>query len=214
VTGRLVDLFMLYQFLKRLATPFEKWDAYKLGIIDKQGNILKSRKDFETAEERDALRLFDVVVLNLKKLIGKVPGGKTQLATYAAALLLLREDTETLEQRDVEHLFEYYLEEAEQTSDDINQLFEQIIEDAPVMSVGSGSVQGIGHGPKGEPGLTPAMMRRYKMKNAMVYMTSPDKYDKYKKKTYEEFVKENNIIGAYPTFIQNEVTGALHYLGQ
>jgi hypothetical protein len=214
VTGRLVDLFMLYQFLKRLATPFEKWDAYKLGIIDKQGNILKSRKDFETAEERDALRLFDVVVLNLKKLIGKVPGGKTQLATYAAALLLLREDTETLEQRDVEHLFEYYLEEAEQTSDDINQLFEQIIEDAPVMSVGSGSVQGIGHGPKGEPGLTPAMMRRYKMKNAMVYMTSPDKYDMYKKKTYEEFVKENNIIGAYPTFIQNEVTGALHYLGQ
>jgi hypothetical protein len=205
---------MLYQFLKRLATPFEKWDAYKLGIIDKQGNILKSRKDFETAEERDALRLFDVVVLNLKKLIGKVPGGKTQLATYAAALLLLREDTETLEQRDVEHLFEYYLEEAEQTSDDINQLFEQIIEDAPVMSVGSGSVQGIGHGPKGEPGLTPAMMRRYKMKNAMVYMTSPDKYDMYKKKTYEEFVKENNIIGAYPTFIQNEVTGALHYLGQ
>ena len=35
-----VDLFVVYQFIKRLATPFNKWDAYKTGVIDERGNIL------------------------------------------------------------------------------------------------------------------------------------------------------------------------------
>ena len=30
-----VDLFLVYQFVRRLATPFEKWEAYKEGIIDR-----------------------------------------------------------------------------------------------------------------------------------------------------------------------------------
>ena len=36
----IVDLFMVFQFVKRLATPFKEWDAYKLGIIDEDGKIL------------------------------------------------------------------------------------------------------------------------------------------------------------------------------
>jgi hypothetical protein len=42
-----VDVFMVYQFLKRLATPFEKWDAFKEGVIDKEGNIIlkKNRRN-------------------------------------------------------------------------------------------------------------------------------------------------------------------------
>ena len=44
----IVDLFLVYQFVKRLATPFEKWDAYELGIIDEDGNRLKKIKDFRT----------------------------------------------------------------------------------------------------------------------------------------------------------------------
>ena len=36
--GRAIDLFVTYRFLKLLTTPFEKQDAYKLGIIDKDGN--------------------------------------------------------------------------------------------------------------------------------------------------------------------------------
>lgn len=214
MSGPVVDLFVLYHFLKRLATPFEKWDAFKLGIIDKQGNIVKNRKDFTTVAERDALRLFDVVVLNLKKLIGKLPGGKTKIASYAAALLLLKEDVEQLDEDQIESLFEYYMNEATDKQQ-IDSLFEHVTEEAPAMSVGSGAVQGIGFGPKGEPGLTPTMMRRYKMKNAMVYMASPDKYSQYKKKkkTFEDFQREVKSIGRYPTFIQNEVTGALMYLG-
>ena len=42
-----VDIFLVYQFLKRLAMPFERWEAYKTGVIDKEGNIItpKNKRD-------------------------------------------------------------------------------------------------------------------------------------------------------------------------
>lgn len=54
VEGNPVELGSLKDFLKRLVTPFEKTDAYKFGIIDKFGNILKSRKDLKTSKEKSA----------------------------------------------------------------------------------------------------------------------------------------------------------------
>lgn len=86
-----VDLYLVYSFIRRLATPFEKWPAYELGIIDEDGNILKKRKDLLTIKERNAFGIFDVMILNLKKLLAKVPGGKSRIASYAAALYLIRE---------------------------------------------------------------------------------------------------------------------------
>ena len=85
-----IDLAITYKFLKNLVTPFEKWPAYKLGIIDGDGNIIKPRRERLKQEEKDALGYFDVVTLNLRKLLGKLPGGKSAIATYAAALLLLK----------------------------------------------------------------------------------------------------------------------------
>ena len=42
--GSAIDLFVTYRFLKLLTTPFNKTDAYKLGIIDKNGHrILKPK---------------------------------------------------------------------------------------------------------------------------------------------------------------------------
>ena len=35
--GRAIDLFVTYRFIKLLVTPFEKTEAFKLGIIDKDG---------------------------------------------------------------------------------------------------------------------------------------------------------------------------------
>jgi hypothetical protein len=87
----LVDLAITYKFLKNLVTPFDKWPAYKLGLIDKDGNIIKPRRERLKQEEKDALGYFDVVTLNLRKLLGKLPGGQSTIATYAAALLLMKE---------------------------------------------------------------------------------------------------------------------------
>ena len=86
------ELYFLFSFLKRLVTKFEKTDAYKLGIIDKNGKVLIKKRDFTTIEQRNAYTMMDTLIFNLKKLLGKIPFGKTTIATYAAALLLLREE--------------------------------------------------------------------------------------------------------------------------
>ena len=87
----MVDLFLVYQFIRRLATPFEKWEAYKLGIIDKDGKVLIKRKNFSTRAQKKAWGIYDIMIANLKKLLAKVPGGSSKLASYAAALFLIKE---------------------------------------------------------------------------------------------------------------------------
>lgn len=99
--GVMIDTFMLYSFLSRLVTPFEKTKAFKLGIIDKTGKILKTRKQLKTSEEKNAFTTFDLLVWNLKKLLSKVPFGKTVLASYVAALWLIKEQKNSLMQDQV-----------------------------------------------------------------------------------------------------------------
>ncbi|MBT9159057.1 MAG: hypothetical protein DDT26_00306 [Dehalococcoidia bacterium] len=88
--GKAVDLFTTYQFIRRLVLPFNKWKAFELGVIDADGNVLKPRSE-RTQSEKDAWGYFDVLAANLKKLLGKLPGGKSSIATYSAAFLLLNE---------------------------------------------------------------------------------------------------------------------------
>ena len=47
--GRAVDLFVTYRFIKLLTTPFEKTDAFKLGIIDKDGNRIRKPNSSQVA---------------------------------------------------------------------------------------------------------------------------------------------------------------------
>ena len=89
--GRAVDLFVVYRFLKLLVTPWKKQEAYKLGIIDKDGKTLKRSRDLGTEVEKSAFTLLHRLVFNLKRIMMKIPGVRTQLGTYATALLLLRE---------------------------------------------------------------------------------------------------------------------------
>ena len=167
----IVDLFLVYQFVKRLATPFEKWDAYELGIIDKEGNRLKKIKDFKTVKERQAFGRFDLLVLKLKKLLEKVPGGKSRIASYAAALYLIKEHNDptsnaySLNEEELQTKLDENMLVAE--SYHVNSAFLKMIEDAPTNNVGGGSIAGTG-GAGGEPGLTPAQMKKYKDKNKML----------------------------------------------
>jgi hypothetical protein len=86
----IVDLFLVYQFIKRLATPFEKWDAFEKGVIDKDGKVLV-KKNNRTPEQKKSWGTYDVMIANIKKLLAKVPGGSSRLASYAAALYLIKE---------------------------------------------------------------------------------------------------------------------------
>lgn len=90
--NKALDIFMIYQFLKRLTTPFTKWKAYELGIIDEKGNVLRKRIELQTKEEKKAWGHYDILVANLKKLLAKLPGGSSPVVSFNAALILLKEE--------------------------------------------------------------------------------------------------------------------------
>ena len=95
--GRAIDLFVTYRFLKLLTTPFEKTDAFKLGIIDEKGNRIKKPKstqpavELATVEQKNSYTILHKLVFNIKKIFSKVPGLRTKVGTYAAALFLLKD---------------------------------------------------------------------------------------------------------------------------
>jgi len=95
--GRAIDLFVTYRFLKLLTTPFEKTEAFKLGIIDEKGNRIKKPKstqpavELATVEQKNSYTILHKLVFNIKKIFSKVPGLRTKVGTYAAALFLLKD---------------------------------------------------------------------------------------------------------------------------
>ena len=94
--GRAIDLFVTYRFIKLLVTPFEKTDAYKLGIIDEDGHRIvepgtNKPTTLATTKEKNAYTVLHKLVFNIKRIFAKVPGLRTKLGTYAAALFLLKD---------------------------------------------------------------------------------------------------------------------------
>ena len=123
--GKAIDLFVTYRFLKLLTTPFERTEAYKLGIIDKKGHrILK--KDSTKPQQQSAYTILHKLVFNIKKLFNKVPGLRTKIGTYAAALFLLKdtfkesvEDPDMFEQEFVKFLQENNIEFDNEISEEV-----------------------------------------------------------------------------------------------
>ena len=133
--GRAIDLFVTYRFIKLLVTPFEKTDAYRLGIIDKDGNRIMppptkggvrqtKPNPLNTIEEKGAYTVLHKLVFNIKKLFGKVPGLRTKLGTYAAALFLLKDTfKESVADPDVfeKEFMKYLKEEGYEIDDSISE---------------------------------------------------------------------------------------------
>jgi hypothetical protein len=146
--SNVVDLYLAYKFLRNLVSPFERWEAFKQGVIDKDGNILVDKKNRNTMQ-RYSLGYFDVISLNLKKLLSKVPGGKSAIASYAAALLLLREPKPLKEDYSEEIDLDQLQEKLDLCIEEVQAMF--LGEEAPVNAVGGGNVAGLGVGENGEP---------------------------------------------------------------
>ena len=131
--GRAIDLFVTYRFLKLLTTPFEKTEAFKLGIIDEKGNRIKKPKsslpavDLNTTEMKNSYTILHKLVFNIKKIFGKVPGLRTKVGTYAAALFLLKDTfKESVDDPDMfEKEFMKYLKENNIELD--NDISEEVI---------------------------------------------------------------------------------------
>ena len=141
--GRAIDLFVTYRFLKLLTTPFEKQDAFKLGIIDDNGNRIRKPNstrpavDLSTTELKNSYTILHKLVFNIKKIFAKVPGLRTKVGTYAAALFLLKDTfKESVEDPDVfEKEFMKYLKEQGVELD--NDISEEVIGFGEVLPKGN-----------------------------------------------------------------------------
>ena len=116
MANRPVDLLIAYRVIKMLVTPFEKQPAFKYGIIDDKGKVLKKYASIKgTAEKRS--------YTNLKRILAKV-GIRGKLGSFAvAAALLLREDKKyAIHKETIESAVITYLKD--------NNLYEEILNES------------------------------------------------------------------------------------
>jgi hypothetical protein len=157
-----VDMFVVYQFIRRLATPFNKWDAYKSGVIDDNGNIKVKPRDRTPAQNR-SFKVFDVMILKLKKIMEKVPFGRSRLASYAAALYLIRENWDEKSEEQI------LSESAEDFTDYIRVYrldnYKRALEEMPTNAMGSGAIAGGGVNGPDDVKMAKKARKKYKTQN-------------------------------------------------
>ena len=92
-----IELFLTYKFIRLLVTPWKKTEAFKAGVVDKKGKLLVKGENQSSAQKK-VYTLFTKLVFNLKRILEKVPFGKTAIGSYAAALFLIKENTDMAEE--------------------------------------------------------------------------------------------------------------------
>ena len=137
---KIIDSIIALRVLWILITPIENTEAFKLGLIDKDGKTVRKAK---TAEENAATSALHRMVWNLKRIINMVPGGSTRIGSLAAGYLMMREAVEN--GWNDEQVKQYVLEnfntlcEQHQNNHEVNLLLDKLIElseDAPVNATG------------------------------------------------------------------------------
>lgn len=133
--SRAIDLIITYRVVKMLVTPFNKFKAYDLGIIDEKGKSLKKMKEVK-GSDRKHYTMLHRFVFNLKRILQKVGLG-SRLGSFAVALaLLIKEDKSYAEQKDaIESAVITYLKEENLYNMLLNEVREMPeIEEEPYMT--------------------------------------------------------------------------------
>jgi len=134
--NRSIDFLISYRILKLLSVPFVRHDAYKLGIIDKDGNVLKKYKEIKDDKEKKAYTYLHRFIFNLKRLLAKV-GIKGPVGSFAAGLaFFLKENPQWLPYKTlIESSIITYLKETNQYENFLNESREIIeINETPYMN--------------------------------------------------------------------------------
>ena len=207
--ANLVDLYLVYRILRLFTTPFGEWDAYKTGVIDDEGNIVIP-SDKRTLAQDDSFTKFDLLILKLKRVLEKLPFGKTKLASYAAALFLLKEEKNIKEETLEEQFLDYY--------NGKTYLSEGIEEDIANVT---GGIAGL----DGNPPASKSFLRRFAKND--VFVVDTERFNKArvgKKKylKYEKYVGNDEVGNAIrnygrkypkkPIILQDDRTGSMIFL--
>jgi hypothetical protein len=124
------DALIVYRIIRMLVTPWERQEAFKLGIIDNKGKALKKSRDLSTIRERENYTILHRMVFRFKRIVEKVPMENKQFLSFAAAVAMLKEDR-------MEELEEHFAYLEEYDTDALLEEFKEIMEDAPVNVVGN-----------------------------------------------------------------------------
>ena len=207
--ANLVDLYLVYRILRLFTTPFSEWEAFKTGVIDAEGNIVVP-SDKRTIAQDDSFTKFDLLILKLKKVLEKLPFGKTKLASYAAALFLLKEEKNIKEETLEEQFLDYY--------NGKTYLTEGIEEDIANVT---GGIAGL----DGNPPASKSFLRRFAKND--VFVVDTERFNKArvgKKKylKYEKYVGNDEVGNAIrdygrkypkkPIILQDDKTGSMIFL--
>ena len=137
MASRLVDTLITYRIIKLLVTPFERQEAFKQGIIDKDGKVLKKNKELTTDKEKKAYTFLHRFIFNLKRILKKVGLG-SKLGSFAVALALLLKENKEYEQHKtlIESAVITYLKETKQYDQLLKEQGEvkPVYETEPVMT--------------------------------------------------------------------------------
>ena len=191
--------------------------------------ILKRRRDLKTKDEKEAYTLSDTLIWNIKKLMGKIPGGQSRIASYAAALFLIKEQHGDYKVTDEELELQFF-DKFEQMYNNDKLLFDEttlrkvttaLDEDAPITVSGNVAMRDmkLGEPPKG------LVMKKFAGVDVFavdpnIYMKSrfgKKKYDRYKKYVGEDEV--GNYIRMFarknpksPIIVMDSSTGCMQFL--
>ena len=123
MASRAVDLLIAYRVLKMLVTPFDKQPAFKMGIIDDKGKVLKKFRTLKTTGEKQSYTMLHRFVFNIKRILQRVGLGGRLGSFAVAAALLLKENKSYLQHKEViESTIITYLKE--------NKLYEEILNES------------------------------------------------------------------------------------
>ena len=133
--SRAIDLIITYRVVKMLVTPFDKFKAFDLGIIDADGKSLKKMKQVK-GSDRKHYTMLHRFVFNLKRILQKVGLG-SRLGSFAVALaLLIKEDKSMSQHKDlIESAVVTYLKKENLYNMMLNEVREMPeIDDEPYMT--------------------------------------------------------------------------------
>ena len=137
MASRPIDLLIAYRVIKLLITPFDKSDAFKQGIIDKDGNVLKKYRTLQKTSEKQAYTMLHRFVFNLKRILAKT-GIRGALGSFAVAAALLLKENKEYEQHKtlIESAIITYLKETNQYEQLLNEQGEvkPVYETEPLMT--------------------------------------------------------------------------------
>ena len=229
IIAKAADAVLAYKFIRKLTTPFKDTEAFKLGVIDDKGKVIKKKSERKTPAEKDSMSYMDTLIFNMKKLLSKI-GATGKIATLAAALFLLKEhnNSKILDPEHAQMLFEQLLADEEQI-----KLFEESLDSSEVQSlmedgVTTGTAGAGVHSDGGKMDMTdPPLYKKSKFAGKTCFDVDPDTFHKCRvgKKKYSRYEKYvgNGPVGEAireygrknpkePIILKNDKSGTMLYL--